>query len=151
MVVDGWLVGWGHLIIVSLQVPIFDSETSILSLFYTGTLTWTWPGPGPGAWQYFIIDDYNQSWSRLLSHFSLFVCTYGSKICESFPDFIWLTETPGVNSANVTPIHDTCQGTEELFVTPTKWFHQNHLWYRVSQKKIVFRITSKCVYSCSQW
>ena len=34
-----WAVG--HLIIVSLQVTIFDSETSILSLFETGTLTWT--------------------------------------------------------------------------------------------------------------
>ena len=30
----GWVGGGGgHLIIVSLQVPIFDSETSILSLF----------------------------------------------------------------------------------------------------------------------
>ena len=43
--------GGGHLIIVSLQVPIFDSETSILSLFDWNIdldldldldLTWTW-------------------------------------------------------------------------------------------------------------
>ena len=39
--VQWWVGGCGHLIIVSLQVPIFDFETLILSLFLTGTLTWT--------------------------------------------------------------------------------------------------------------